>query len=330
MKLKLNFKSFNFDDAATWLGAIALSVVLLGVIYGVAKLILTYRDTDELVELQAIEKSSLYEAVPNNNGQVFNLAQNSELAPLNKKNAEPIVAPKDTAKPGLQGNPYALWSYGGDTGPTSWHLLDDDFKLCAEGEAQSPVNINSVKPNPKLAPLKVSYGAVSGSLNNDGRLISFMPNTKATVLASNQSYMLKRVDFHTPSEHRINNQKFDLEVQLVHVNQFGETFIIALLAKEAQHASPILAKLLQTVPDKNDQPADVYDLPLESLLPKTRDYYYYEGSLTAPPCREKVLWAVIRDPIVVSAQQIDRLLSAAKFNARPLQKISGRTIFRSW
>lgn len=43
------------------------------------------------------------------------------------------------------------------------------------------------------------------------------------------------------------------------------------------------------------------DLPSDPLL---RDYWVYEGSLTTPPCSEKVTWILFRYPLTISQIQV--------------------------
>ena len=40
------------------------------------------------------------------------------------------------------------------------------------------------------------------------------------------------------------------------------------------------------------------------LLPVSRNYYQYFGSLTSPPCTEGVNWIIIKQPVRVSQEQV--------------------------
>lgn len=51
-------------------------------------------------------------------------------------------------------------------------------------------------------------------------------------------------------------------------------------------------------------------LDLDALLPVDRSYVSYTGSLTAPPCHEGVLWAVLTTPLRLSMAQWRAVMSA--------------------
>ena len=42
-----------------------------------------------------------------------------------------------------------------------------------------------------------------------------------------------------------------------------------------------------------------------SLLPKDKDSFQYNDSLTTPPCLEGFKWIVLEEPIEMSKEQID-------------------------
>ena len=58
------------------------------------------------------------------------------------------------------------------------------------------------------------------------------------------------------------------------------------------------------------------------------DLFYYEGSLTTPPCSEGVKWMVIKTPQLMSLKQLCAFHSKMNqlHNARPSQKANGRIV----
>ena len=62
------------------------------------------------------------------------------------------------------------------------------------------------------------------------------------------------------------------------------------------------------------------------LLPASKAYYTFAGSLTTPPCTEGVTWFVLKSPTVVSADEIERFAKLYPMNARPVQPLNGREV----
>lgn len=64
-----------------------------------------------------------------------------------------------------------------------------------------------------------------------------------------------------------------------------------------------------------------------NLLPPTREYYAYSGSLTTPPCTEGVRWLVLKTPIQASAKQIEIFKKrVGPATNRPVQPLNARKI----
>jgi carbonic anhydrase len=65
------------------------------------------------------------------------------------------------------------------------------------------------------------------------------------------------------------------------------------------------------------------------LLPASRSFLHYTGSLTAPPCTEGVEWVVLRAPITLSAAQLDAFAKLFPDNHRPLQPLGTRLVHQA-
>jgi carbonic anhydrase len=116
-------------------------------------------------------------------------------------------------------------------------------------------------------------------------------------------------------------------VHLVHKSDEGQLAVVAVLLERGSE-NPFIQTLWNNLPlEKNvavQPPATQIDLA--SLLPTTRSYYTYMGSLTTPPCSEGVLWLVMKQPVQVSQDQINIFSRLYKNNARPIQPAAGRVI----
>jgi len=59
---------------------------------------------------------------------------------------------------------------------------------------------------------------------------------------------------------------------------------------------------------QTDDEVLVRSFPLQNLLPTSRTYYRYSGSLTTPPCSECVTWNIFAEPLYITKYQVDSIL----------------------
>lgn len=224
--------------------------------------------------------------------------------------------------------PEVPWSYTGDNGPDRWGQLLPDWKQCAVGTRQSPIDIrDTIRVDQE--PIRFDYRASRFSVVDTGHTIQVNVSSGNFIEIMGRRFELQQFHFHRPSEERINGRQYDMVVHLLHKDSDGRLAMIAVLLERGQDQA-----LVQTV--WNYLPlerGDAYDAPvsidLNQLLPKDRAYFTYMGSLTTPPCSEGVLWMVLRQPVQVSSQQISIFSRLYPMNARPLQAAGGRLIKES-
>jgi carbonic anhydrase len=216
------------------------------------------------------------------------------------------------------------WTYSAQTGPEHWGELQDDYKLCSTGKAQSPIDIgDAVKAD--LTPLAFSYRSSSATVLNNGHTIQVSPVDAGGITLSSGDYSLVQLHFHTPSEEKIQGRAYPLVAHFVHRNAAGELAVVAVLFEEGVE-NPALQSILSNMPKTT---GDMVNLPLQNiadLLPATRHYYSYMGSLTTPPCSEGVRWHVLTQPVQLSAAQLQAFQALYPMNARPVQPLNGRTV----
>jgi carbonic anhydrase len=146
---------------------------------------------------------------------------------------------------------------------------------------------------------------------------------------SGKRYELLYANFHRPSEERVNGRAYDMAMHLVHKNDEGQfAVVVVLLEKGAEN--PLIQTLWNNLPlDQNIQVAPSDAIDVNKILPESRAYWTYMGSLTTPPCTEGVLWMVLKQPMPVSAEQVAIFSRLYRNNARPLQPSNGRLIKES-
>ncbi len=217
------------------------------------------------------------------------------------------------------------WAYEGENGPDHWGKVSEEFKACSEGKQQSPIDISGTE-NLDLPDVEFSYKPSQLNILNNGHTVQVVYDKGSSIKVDGEDYQLVQFHFHTPSEHTIGGKSFGNELHLVHKNDKGELAVVGVLiekGKENAAFNEIWANLPQKADEKKEVKATIN---ADSLLPATRSFYRYSGSLTTPPCSESVKWIVLKTPIQMSEAQIHRIQAIMKHNNRPVQPINERKV----
>ncbi len=219
----------------------------------------------------------------------------------------------------------ARWGYDADNGPALWASLDPGFAACALGAEQSPVDLTGGR-GADLPPLEFAYRRTRIVLENTGHTVQANPDPGSFVALDGIRYELRQFHFHHPSEHLFDGARLALELHLVHASGDGALAVVGVLfAEGAAHGT--LAPLWAHLPA---EPGAVRPVPgeldLATLLPARLTAWRYRGSLTTPPCTEGVAWAVLAQPLAISAAQIAAFAALYPNNRRPVQPLGERVL----
>ena len=243
---------------------------------------------------------------------------------------------------------------------SAWLYLDNS--QCG-GNRQSPIDIivDDTIANPSYGALQMMRWSepVSGQLLNTGKTVAFTPGRKDAVTVTQRGeYTIDQFHFHwgdtagVGSEHRVNGVQFDGELHFVHsktnpmppagsVDGDTKTVVAVFLrgVPTSVTAGSVWANLLNEIPQFN-QNINISSVTLSDLLPPNLSYYYYQGSLTTPLCKEIVHFIVLQNPIEVPNTILNRLRLTPTENApngtnpyltenfRDVQALNDRTVYR--
>lgn len=217
------------------------------------------------------------------------------------------------------------WDYEGAGAPENWAKLDPQNTVCATGLRQSPIDIkDGIKVD--LEPIKFSYRPSTFRIIDNGHTIQ-VSVADSSITLTGKTYELVQFHFHRPSEEKVNGQRFDMVVHLVHKADDGQLAVVAVLLERGSE-NPFIQTLWNNLPLEKNVPVAPPALSIDpaTLLPASRNYYTYMGSLTTPPCSEGVLWLVMKQPVQVSSEQIGIFSRLYRNNARPIQPSGDRLI----
>lgn len=219
------------------------------------------------------------------------------------------------------------WGYSGDVGPDHWGALSPDYALCADGGAQSPIDIHGASEL-DLVDIDFRYGETANTIFNNGHTIQVNVDAGSAILYNGIRYELLQFHFHAPSEHTIDGVAAPMEIHFVHqdVNS-GNLAVVGVLLVEGDQANAAYAPIFDFLPTEISDPETMGEpFALAALLPEARRYYTYQGSLTTPPCSEIARWLLFANPVELSAEQIRSFTKIFAGNARPTQPLGMRDL----
>lgn len=218
------------------------------------------------------------------------------------------------------------WGYDGEHGPGHWAALNKEYASCGNGKTQSPIDIRGAVPG-KLAPIQFDYRATPLHIIDNGHTVQVNYGPGSSMSVDGKRYELVQFHFHRPSEETIDGVAYPLEAHLVHKDAQGRLAVVAVLLRQGAE-NPFLRSLWTHLPAEKEKEKVVGNLGINAadLLPKSRRYYTFDGSLTTPPCSEGVTWFVLTAPADLSASQVARFDKIYHNNARPTQPLNGRVV----
>lgn len=264
------------------------------------------------------------------------------------------------------------WGYGSDNGPKTWGLN----YLHADGKHQSPIDI---VPETTIFDSHLDKDRLTFNFNKDcfsvlknsGHSFTVSGNDEASSnvvggpVSENHSFL----QFHmhwgasadSGSEHTLNgesyaaelhfvnwnSEKYDSPAQAVQSSDHDGLIVLGVFVKVGKH-NPEFDKIVSSLSRiaLSGQSVELSD-PIDhnNLFPEdVTSYFTYNGSLTTPPCNECVQWVVFKDPIEISALQLNAFHNLYQSsseddandnerqvsNFRPVCKINDRTVRRSF
>lgn len=223
------------------------------------------------------------------------------------------------------------WGYEGGAGPEHWGEIEREHEahmMCREGVYQSPIDINHVL-GMSSTDLDFHYSSTPIHIVNNSHTIHLTYDPGSFIKWESERFDLIQFHFHTPSEHQVHGKHYDMEVHLVHKTSDHLYVVVGIFLEKGKH-NPHIQKIWDRIPTEMNKEFSYEDdlFNVGDLLPSTKEYFHYSGSLTTPPCSEVVSWFVLEHPIEASGEQIQFFKKFIEHNARPTQKMHHRIVVK--
>ncbi|ESK96833.1 carbonic anhydrase [Moniliophthora roreri MCA 2997] len=219
------------------------------------------------------------------------------------------------------------FGYSGTQGPVNWAQLDPANAQCATSKVQSPIVLDNTISKAASAPKVVIENVEEAEFENLGTTLETI--VTGTTTFEGKDFTLQQFHLHTPSEHRINEEYFPLEMHMVHEAEDGSIAVIAVPFQLTEDGSTteLLTSVIENIDDVKE-PGSVTKtgaLNFEELVDaiQTKPLFQYTGSLTTPPCAEGLTFLVVEEPLPLNVKTYNSLKATIKFNSRYAQNNLG-------
>ncbi|KAF8250403.1 carbonic anhydrase [Wilcoxina mikolae CBS 423.85] len=221
----------------------------------------------------------------------------------------------------------STFSYLGASGPLNWASLSPSNSACSTSRTQSPINLTNATSTLLPSPPAISIPSLpSAEFENLGTTVEVIC-TGTTTLAGTE-FKLKQFHLHSPSEHRINEEYFPLEMHMVHESSSGGIAVIAVLFElSSSNTTSILSAVTENIdaiakPGTRTETGPLDFSPLIKHI-QNSPLMTYKGSLTTPPCAEGLTFIIPQQPMPVDVETFNKIKKVVRFNSRYTQNNAG-------
>jgi len=248
-----------------------------------------------------------------------------------------VVAVTGASQAALAGAP-GKWGY---TDTKEWNAA---FPLCT-GKEQSPIDLKtsvvSSTSKDSLAS-SLSYAPLKGVeiFNNAAKNVQ-VNGGFGTFKLPDGDYEVKQFHFHFPAEHEVDGKLAAGELHIVHQKKGssgtdGLAVVGIILDEQSSAAGTPELKFMEQLgfgtelPGKNSITTVADPLDLNAFANEyAGGFYHYTGSLTTPPCAEKVHWYVCQKTVPVTKAMVNSFKARFPENNRPVQPLNARQLVAS-
>eukprot|EP00494_Astrolonche_serrata_P027777 UN28041 len=200
--------------------------------------------------------------------------------------------------------------------------------------AQSPINLSELS-NKNLDEtgfnIEFFYKDCRTTVKNNGHTVMWeIDGDGGHILVDGIEYKLAQFHYHMPSEHILvpdQDKEKTLEIHFVHIcKNTHQLVLVGVIVKLDDKGHDFLDHVSVHLPLKKDETANQV-LKLSDIN-FSDTYYYYNGSMTMPPCTQGVLWFVDQNIHHMNQNQYDIFFQSLHlpFNNRPMQPSHDRTV----
>merc|ERR1711976_733821 len=214
------------------------------------------------------------------------------------------------------------------------------------GNSQAPINVVrtslSIDMNTE-GNIPGSYSSLSDlKIKNAGGHTAQVDGKFGTTTYNSKEYSMLQFHTHQPSEHTFDGMRYDMELHFVHQQGTAADYLVlTALFNIGPTANSFLTDIgyasgNATTDASNTIASSINVWDVLGKIQGDKQYIYYSGSFTTPPCTEGVTFIIFRDALQMSKAQWDGYVTSlpsvtfsytsATGNYRVVNALNGRTI----
>jgi|APGre2960657423_1045063.scaffolds.fasta_scaffold00393_3 carbonic anhydrase len=214
------------------------------------------------------------------------------------------------------------WQYDSKNSSKKWGDINEKFKFCKIGLNQSPIDVVA---DFSVSDLSFHFQKNHQQNNAEKERKDYVLKTvffdQSFLQRMKKKYFLRYFEFHHPSEHLVKNQASSLEMQIAFKSEDEQWLMMSIFLEVGNHHKNF-EEIISFVENKKQKEGKI---DLEKIIKKNDLVFFYEGSITTPPCTEGIKWYIYKTPIYISKEQMNIIIKNTIFtktNARDVQKFN--------
>lgn len=218
------------------------------------------------------------------------------------------------------------------------------FSTCG-GDFQSPINIDTSKVMHigNLRELSVAIKSSKCYVVTKNNMPIFKYDPGSYINFGGVIYEISKFTLHTPSMHTINGENYDMELAIYccyNTTECNRGVILSVLLKAGDDSSKhnkFFTEFINRIPkgesrlEKEIKVSDSWNVA--SILPDSKSFFYYEGSMPYPPCTEGWKWIIFEEPSIIGKTNYDIFNLVIRYTDRlgnvrtPVKPLNNRKVF---
>lgn len=187
---------------------------------------------------------------------------------------------------------------------------------------QSPIDVRTDQLQAKLdTSLQINFPGIQEVIVKDTP-IGIQIYADGDIKWRGHEYMLNRFHFHDGAEHLVDGKRHAAEIHFAFESVDINQLVVAVFADVDESCTDDNITTLLNSPHK------LVDFDINRLLPESRTFWTYDGSMTTPPLNQTNTWLILEEPIKISPAEKELLRDKLRSNYRNIQDTQGRDVYR--